>query len=293
LRFTLTLSFPTDKQTVNDVQATLWAWDTFGGIGARTRRGFGALACEQVSARNGDQQFPTQGWQWEYQAANRQQVEQQLFRDGGHFVAKGSWAANVPHLSRSTAHYKVVVLNNNPDEYSVWKHLIKALKDFRQERDANFGRSHWPEPDAIRARTGQSLPAHRIPKHASPLNTKFPRAAFGLPIIFEFQNGAPDAGTVGQDPRKTTLSGAGVTRLASPLILRPLACGNGQYVGLALVLEGTHLPVLQLKDNAGVVLGSTPIADLDATDAANLSNKHTDYDRNTTDVLQAFLKTLK
>jgi len=41
VEFTLEISYP--KSVEEDVNAALWAWETFGGIGARTRRGFGAL----------------------------------------------------------------------------------------------------------------------------------------------------------------------------------------------------------------------------------------------------------
>src|SRR5205085_1302593 len=46
VNFRLTISFPSNRK--DDVAAALWAWETFGGIGARTRRGFGALHCTNV-----------------------------------------------------------------------------------------------------------------------------------------------------------------------------------------------------------------------------------------------------
>src|SRR5207249_7200252 len=49
-RFILKLYYPesikSETNTVDlrkEVEAALWAWQTFGGVGARTRRGFGAL----------------------------------------------------------------------------------------------------------------------------------------------------------------------------------------------------------------------------------------------------------
>lgn len=44
--FRLRLRFPEKVGELNfweELEAALWAWETFGGIGARTRRGFGAL----------------------------------------------------------------------------------------------------------------------------------------------------------------------------------------------------------------------------------------------------------
>ena len=65
-----------------------------------------------------------------------------------------------------------------------WKNLIKKLQSFRQQKDMS-NRSAWPEADAIRAiaRTG---PTADIPK--------FPRAAFGLPVIFHFTGKNAPAG---------------------------------------------------------------------------------------------------
>ena len=37
VHFTLTIVYPKAKS--KEVEAALWAWETFGGIGARTRRG--------------------------------------------------------------------------------------------------------------------------------------------------------------------------------------------------------------------------------------------------------------
>jgi CRISPR-associated protein Cmr1 len=73
---------------------------------------------------------------------------------------------------------------------------------------------------------------------------KFPRAAFGLPINFKFR----DDDTVthqpnrsDKDPRKTVLQPQDAQRLASPLILKPLACQDNKYIGLAVILEGTGI----------------------------------------------------
>lgn len=41
VKFKLTIQYPSAART--DVEAALWAWETFGGLGGRTRRGFGAI----------------------------------------------------------------------------------------------------------------------------------------------------------------------------------------------------------------------------------------------------------
>ena len=47
VEFELTIWYPVNLQ--KDVQAAIWAWETFGGIGARTRRGFGALQLTHIN----------------------------------------------------------------------------------------------------------------------------------------------------------------------------------------------------------------------------------------------------
>ncbi len=239
VKFRLTISFPSNRR--DDVAAALWAWETFGGIGARTRRGFGALHC--ISIKENEQTLELDLPQADHQQA-QEWIQERLTK----YVVDGSWATSVPHLKKQSMAFKVVSRGNTHDRWAVWKNLIDTLKSFRQRRrsstrpDARHpGRSIWPEPSAIRQSTHQSLPAHANPIPDPPIN-KFPRAAFGLPIIFQFKDRNdrnPDDPS--RDPRKTVLQLATSERFASPLILKPLACQGGTYVGLALILEGTRV----------------------------------------------------
>lgn len=199
------------KDLQKEVEAALWAWETFGGVGARTRRGFGAISPEkkEVSAKD---------------------LENNI-REGlkKHVIDSANWPKDVPHLSHKLE-FKIL-----PTTFVSGKEanniLLSRLKIFRQQRNGNQGRSRWPEPDAIRRLTGQHL-VNRDKDHkpTHPVN-KFPRAAFGLPIIFHFKDRS--------DPQDTTLALKNSDRFASPLILRPIRCNNG-YVGLAAILEGTQ-----------------------------------------------------
>src|SRR5947199_255505 len=83
------------------------------------------------------------------------------------------------------------------------------------QREFKFsGRSDWPEPDAIRRLTTKNA-KFRLPEH--PVEKKFPRAVFGLPIGFKFKDEDK------QDPPETFLEGRekngnaeAISRLASP-----------------------------------------------------------------------------
>lgn len=249
--FTLTLSYPKDLQ--KEVKAALWVWETFGGIGGRTRRGFGALSCKSTS-------LPCN------------EVEESINKGLNQHLSQGRWPSNVPHLTTSSQK-QVTKPMKNPT--TAWEYLLRRLKVFRQNRNPGPGRSRWPEPDEIRRLTDQRSQTHS--NELSQLD-RFPRAAFGLPILFQFK----DPG----DPNRTNLQGIDADRQASPLILRPLSCSNGQSVGLAIILEGTPSPL------EGLILKNAPgnpsvRADLTAAQARTILPLH-----GNPNVLAAFLDTL-
>lgn len=265
VKFTLKIVFPTHNQP--ELEAALWAWETFGGLGARTRRGFGAIRLEKK-----------EGLEVKPRVLN--QLVQTLKDEMERHVVDGTWPKGIPYVNRQTflSHIQVTAPQLTP--VKAWELLIRKLKLFRQQRNPGSrpnmpGRSHWPEPDEIRKLTRKSDPRHR---DALWNVSKFPRAAFGLPIIFHFKDRS--------DPGDTTLQGTDSDRLASPLILRPLLCTDGKAVGLAYVLSGPREP------DGGLILKGAPgdppvLSTLSPTDAAKLKPLN-----GQTDVLQAFLKFL-
>ncbi len=254
--FKLTITFPASRK--EDIEAALWSWETFGGVGARTRRGFGALRLLAVDGQT-NVDLPDAG-------NARKWVTEKL----RHFTSEKETPPNTPYLSRNTQ-FKIVDRHSN--ELDTWGWLISKLQSFRQARyDSSFGRSKWPEADTIRYLTGQESTRPAVPK--------FPRAALGLPINFHFMKG---------DPRDVTLQGAvkEFERLASPLILRPLSCKNNQFVGLALVLKGPRIPpegVQLITKNRQPRSVDTTLTKAEASEIPVLNGL--------TDVLQAFMDTL-
>jgi len=277
VRFDLSLTFPAADQA--DVEAALWAWETFGGIGARTRRGFGAL---QVTHIDGTAIAPP---------ADPDKVNKQLAANIGNAdrVSTGTWPPDVPHLGPAVL-YKITKPFNGPE--AAWGELISKLKAFRQP--GGYARSIWPEPDEVRRKTNQHLPAHAPTCSVH----KFPRAAFGLPIIFHFKDASRgNPNSPNHDPRDTSLELAAHDRLASPLILRPLAVQGGKAVGLAAVLEGASDPVhldLTLNTRQGAPRTWAGLkADLAAREAASITDANGNPHLGThSDVVAAFLDTL-
>mgnify|MGYP001627195792 CR=1 FL=1 len=268
VRFALKITYSEDQR--DEVEAALWAWETFGGIGARTRRGFGALKLVSIDGRP-------------VTPPKAHEVEAKIREGLKKHVVSGIWPEGVPHLSQNPR-MKVTGKLEKPKD--AWDYLIRCLRKFRQYRNAGAsskqpGRSRWPEPDEIRRLTGL-----RCDRHAKPISlvSKFPRAAFGLPIVFHFKD--EEFG----DPYDTILKGRDYERLASSLILRPLACAEGA-VGLAVILEGTGITALRggliLEKKGNQDVGWPVKAELEPQEVQQIPPLN-----GNPDVLQAFLDTL-
>ncbi len=274
--FSLTLTYPVKIE--NDVNAALWAWETFGGLGARTRRGFGAIHCQKC-IRNGVS-IPLVA------SATVTALKGSIL-DGlkRHVVDSGSWHPSVPHLTRTS---RVKVSENvYNDSFDAWKTVIRKLQEFRQQRIAPMKRGYWPEPDAIRRLTGQTSSSHSTPISSV---EKFPRAEMGLPIIFHFRI---DGHRHGDPEDDTILEGSDFDRLASPLLLRPYALSTNKAVAIAVVLTidpafGTSDKPVVLRDQATHNVLATVDTKLNASDVAKLKSAGMRFIEQ--DIFDAFLK---
>ena len=269
VRFKIYIRYPSECR--DEVEAVLWAWEIFGGIGARTRRGFGALRRIDKGA-----QYPPC-------AAVQRQIRSRLQK-----YAQGKWPDNVPYLSPDMG---LALRFRHSDPYQVWLQLIDALHSFRQYRTkGRFGRSLWPEPDEIRVlfgtrKRGYKL-SHPMLKYVQAKDQDqfiFPRGQMGLPIVFQFKD--EGAG----DPPKSILEGPGnVQRWASRLILKPIPCQEDGFVGLAAVLNGPVLVAGMLKEREGSRKRQV-VFDHEDSDWA----KYVQPLQGNPDVLQAFLRFLQ
>ena len=204
LHFTLQLRFAaavSETQRQQVIETLRW-WANFGGLGARNRRGTGAVQVEQANTLP-SLQTPV----------SKQEAEQA----GCHLVLRN---------------------NTYADPVTAWKQAITRLRDFRQKaglgrnppgKEAGnkkpAGRSRWPEADAVHRLSGQHAAMH-APEHLA--GNVFPRGMFGMPIIFYF---------VGRgEPADHQLQPQSKDRMPSPLILRPYHDGNGQWFAAALLL---------------------------------------------------------
>lgn len=208
-QFSVRFTYPEHLQ--EDVQAALWAWETFGGLGGRTRRGFGAI-----------QRIGTPG-----ELPSRIEAE----------LSKYSGNPRLAHVPSLAGHYFAVARDTSQNALKAWKDGLEILHRIRQKpgfgrvkssNPRNPGRSLWPEPDEIRRRTGAASPSHKSPHVAV---ERFPRAAFGMPIVFHFKD--KDKGDPAMKPLH--VQPADAERWASPLIIRPIPADN-RFRTAALVL---------------------------------------------------------
>lgn len=202
-----------DQKLIDQIIETLQWWSNFGGLGARNRRGMGAVhvsACEDFA-----------------------QICQPLSVDD---VAEAGCT--------------LALKGKSPDAIQQLQNGIAKLSEFRQKAEVGrnkgtapkpAGRSRWPEPDALR-RVHRTHHVNHAPEHEA--GNIFPRAMFGLPIIFHFVGAG--------EPRDSQLSPVNGDRLASPVIIRPYHTGTvnkdgkKEWSAAALVLPHEHIKKMQV-----------------------------------------------
>lgn len=262
------------KNPGEELGAALWAWESFGGLGARTRRGCGAVDLVAVDVPVAELDY------------EKPRTLDGFAKLADRFVLKRIFPASVPYIPNLSDWFVI----KEPFENGVlaWRAGGKLLSAFRQQRpelNRRPGRNRWPEPDEVRRLTKRSLPRHKNPIS---LVQKFPRGQFGLPLIIQYKADDQRSG----DPQgMNTLQLPGANRFASPLILRPYR-QDGHIVLLGLVMAGSRIPErLELQTNAGVFPVSSQLTPDEAEQIHDIHGEP--LFGSETDVLRAFLNYLK
>ncbi|MBN1547551.1 MAG: type III-B CRISPR module RAMP protein Cmr1 [Syntrophaceae bacterium] len=206
-----------------DVTSALCYWLQYGGLGARTRRGCGALQL----------------------IVSKPQLMVCKLMESSIRVFLGKETGNALQAWNESVHI-----------YQDFRQSFRGARHNKTSPNGTMrrnipGRSHWPEPDSIRrltdcalnrpggpSSTSDDVDTHNHTKPIVPSDTipAFPRAMLGLPIIFHFADspskGRPadrnldpqDVELVPEFPEihdkdRTPIVG---TRMASPVITRPI-----------------------------------------------------------------------
>ena len=243
LEFQLRCVYP--KSLADDLNAALCAWFNFGGLGARTRRGCGALYCSDFAPPTGTLQ-DIEKW-LKPRLAGQPTCGQQ--REWPTFAAR------------------LLIAQSGKDSLQCWDAVVTLLQRFRQGEEIGRnkgtepyrpGRSRWPEPETIRKITERRLPRHGLV--AGMPDGAFPRGEFGLPIVFHFKDGPSKSRQYSPsqlaslDPDQTELypvvNGDEKTRMASPVIIKPLMINRDAAIPMILLLTAPVLNEVVLKKTA-------------------------------------------
>lgn len=239
---------PNREDLVDVVKSVVEVWATLGGIGARTRRGAGAVSVTAL--------------------------------DGGDAVLL--CALGRPVLTNCKS-LRVIAGDPLISSYAAFKAGTETMAGFRQKpplgRDGNprnprsQGLSHWPEAHEIRKAARASVPAHRPERHGwAARGYPMPRAAFGLPMVIHFKDGPKGTKDVqGLDPADRVIvpwiDGQAGDRMASPVILRPVAQAAQRPASGAMQFA----PCLVLLNAA--VLGDRPLVEVALTQGTEVSSQ--------------------
>ncbi len=222
---------PNAGQIVQELRLTVAWWATFGGIGARWRRGAGSVCVRDennnlLCVLDDDQTNPS---------------------------SLPAWA------SARTMQLKTRPACHAPER--AWAQAIGRLKAFRQEPGTGregrlspkppiYGRSFWPEAHLARHHHDPSAGwVHTLdPQFIGAGAAAFAaRGAFGLPLGIKF----PQIG----EPPDTEFVPVGSNRMASPLILRAVARPDNSFTPCALLLpwwrETLGIPLEAKPDGPG------------------------------------------
>lgn len=234
----------------------LWLWTSLGGIGARTRRGFGALAVSGHTVTG---------------SASIEAKFNELF-------AINEWTDFCERvrltLTASKVRRPITFIESAPCQMKpavAHGHLVSTLHRFRQGTDIgrtpgnlHAGRSNWPEANTLRVKRGATGYEHQPdPASHACVNQRsqgVPRAGFGLPLEMKFHpdhHGDQQANAsiypdkvqisvaVGRYETHQPSDAAPFRRFASPLLLRPVEIGGKVYPAI-VALDGERVETVRL-----------------------------------------------
>ena len=232
---------PNAEDAFAKAYAALWLLTHLGAVGARSRRGAGAL---QVTVKEGDavaeQELPS----LEIQAATPTALAKEL---------KGGLEALRESLRQSLATTAAVSIQQpsafdvlHPEACRIWV-LDRTYDSWKAALD-EIGRTF----QGFRNRRRPDYGIARDAIQGNPLVAPVERAAFGLPIPFYYRSlyGA-----------KATLEAKEHDRRASPLLMRVVKLANGRYATVLLWFQSVFLPKgdrLKLTHRGGAPLGDLP-----------------------------------
>ena len=248
--FDLDIRFSGDEQVNARFMLALWAWLTYGGLGARTRRGFGQLVC---TAARGDLPCgwkpadlrPTQnadGWQALGRCAVPGALPGRAALGWGELLPEDAPVNDLPELPTLAPRWWAgFLLDDEADSLGTILHM--AGLRWRRFRAADG--SDYLEPER---KPGPSTRSPEWNKVIHGTGVRYPIAALGLPVgYFSRSQGRNFPATVTPHLGEKTL------RRASPIWLRPVLLRDGGWGVFTQVFIARLLPSkTELRITGGV-----------------------------------------
>ncbi len=219
----LTCHAPPDQleDLQKQVESTLCAWIMLGGIGARTRRGLGALRATSDEERWLPSNVDTLG---SWLGLSEKASTGAAMAEPEFLVLAGAKAVFGPDLSNTAKS------GSGVEVLRAWRELAKFWARFRKNPLISNGGGHRPP------NTGVTWPDHNKLLRLSRLGSsgsgelKQAKPFWGLPIVYQ---------GLGKEAFKGTIEAVAPngSRMASPVILKPVAFANGEIRPMVLVLK--------------------------------------------------------
>ncbi|VVB63122.1 CRISPR system Cmr subunit Cmr1-2 [uncultured archaeon] len=254
--FCLRLTHP--KVIYQDVDAAVWAWINFGGIGARTRRGCCALYCLDPNDQSPPSCQGLKKWLKErisyYGLTFASESQSKVALEKSRSIK----SPLLPSRKWATLGRILIKMDNNMEKDPIlfWKYGIEVMRELRQGikgRDngasTNPGQSRWPEAESIRKlvvaqRDIKSRPSTMHPEDTRKPGIAFPRVEFGMPIILDLRK---DYINHSVNIKPTLQPSDDHDRMATPIILRPIKFGDNSFASIILRLNKPPLQSAYLK----------------------------------------------
>lgn len=274
ISFHLKLTFDgLDQSQRERVASSLKAYVLFGGVGGRTRRGYGSLHCDSLP----------------------EEVARATL------TLESSWWSGIkdpPPGCMSLSDARLYIGNTTHAEaYDAWEEAVRIFRHFRRaelpgNQRPNRGQgshSTWPEADMIRQMQNPPIPIINSTFSGRTTNFAFPRAQLGLPLVFQSMRDHYRA--FGKAELKLLIGDKEFSRLASSVILKSIKL-DGKWYSAILILNQTPIRAGDLRvsanpcANATVDCSNAPVSLWNGSAEKPFSHSHSSV----LDVLEEYLK---
>lgn len=215
-KFVLQLTFSSrikDEQ-LNSVMHSLWVWLMLGGLGGRSRRGFGSLAVESIDCEAVTDTLPA--WQFKDSKSCVDAIKQ--------FIKSIQPVEEMPNYSCWTKNSKIVVVPPDKKGTTSENLLDWVGRELRYHRSFRGAKNYVGDHNLMYDFVNNGNKPKSFPL----------RAIYGLPHNYFFSNGGKAELNINENGK--------IGRRASPIFLHVQECGKQDTCAVITVLKSKFLP---------------------------------------------------